>query len=526
MFNVACKILLLSVVVGLFTPPALGQIDPISDIDIDRIASDQVMTPDAMHQVTRVSDLADVSPTDWSYQALLTLVERYRVIVGYPDRRFRGQRAMSRYEFAAGLNATLNDIDATLKDTRQQYATQEELAALKQLQAEFARELAVLKRQVGPTQLARTPFGAFSETTKLTGDAVVAATAIGATDQADGSGDPTASNLTVGSRVRLNLDTSFRGKDRLRTRLQAGNLSRSDRATGTDMARLAYQTDTGNALEISRLEYRTPIAQNTTLYVAAIGGSLNDFVNTFNPFLAGSGEGSISRFGQRNPIYRIGGGSGLGLEYEFTDDMTFSVGYLGDDISDPRQGFGQSAYSAIAQLSLELSKRFGIGFTYVRSFNRINTSTGSDRANNPFNDDSEAITADSFGIQAAIAPSRKLSFAGWAGLSRAKATDLAGDPKASIFNWAVTIALPDLFKEGSIAGVVIGQPPKLTRNDFLQTGQAFTDIDTSLHLEAFYRYQVNDFMSITPGMMIITNPEHNSKNDTIYIGTIRTTFSF
>lgn len=48
-------------------------------------------TPDItdMSQVTSVSELRDVQPTAWAYEALKSLVERYGCIVGYPDRTFR-----------------------------------------------------------------------------------------------------------------------------------------------------------------------------------------------------------------------------------------------------------------------------------------------------------------------------------------------------------------------------------------------------------------------------------------------------
>lgn len=65
-------------------------------------------------QVTSVSQLTDVRPTDWAFQALQSLVERYGCIVGYPDKTFRGNRALTRYEFAAGLNACLDKIQELL----------------------------------------------------------------------------------------------------------------------------------------------------------------------------------------------------------------------------------------------------------------------------------------------------------------------------------------------------------------------------------------------------------------------------
>lgn len=46
-----------------------------------------------MDQVTNVSQLRDVSPEDWAYEALRSLVERYGCIAGYPDGTFRGNLA-------------------------------------------------------------------------------------------------------------------------------------------------------------------------------------------------------------------------------------------------------------------------------------------------------------------------------------------------------------------------------------------------------------------------------------------------
>ncbi|MDJ0800379.1 MAG: iron uptake porin, partial [Calothrix sp. MO_167.B12] len=62
-------------------------------------------------QVTSVSQFSDVQPTDWAFQALQSLVERYGCIAGYPNGTYRGNRALTRYEFAAGLNACLDRVN-------------------------------------------------------------------------------------------------------------------------------------------------------------------------------------------------------------------------------------------------------------------------------------------------------------------------------------------------------------------------------------------------------------------------------
>jgi Carbohydrate-selective porin, OprB family/S-layer homology domain len=472
--------------------------------------------PDEVEPVTPVFELVDVEPTDWAYQALQALIQRYGTIVGYSDSTFRGNRALTRYEFAAALNATLQELALFMQ------MTQEELEAIERLQAEFADELAEIEGKVERLERILQPF---STTSKLNAEVVFALSGVAEAEKADGSQTSTDSNPTLSNQVRLNIDTSFTGRDRLRTRLQARNITGLDTATGTDMARLAFQGNNQNDIQLSRLEYLFPVG-DAEVYVSATGASLNDSANTLNPFFSGSAEGSISRFGQRNPIYRQGGGAGLGVEYEFTDVVSLSLGYVAESAALPDVGVGNSAYGAIAQLTFKFSKTAGLGLTYVHSYNSLNTGTGSDRANDPFAEASQAVTGNSLGLQTAIGLTPNIAVSGWLGFTEARASDLPNDPTADIFNWAVTLAFPDLGKEGNLLGLAFGQPPKVTDNEFEQLGTAYQDPDTSFHLEAFYRLKVNDFITITPGVLVITNPEHDRDNDNLYIGVIRTTFSF
>ena len=120
-------------------------------------------------QVTSVNQLSDVSPTDWAYEALRSLVERYGCIVGYPDRTFRGNRALSRYEFAAGLNACMQSIERLIGTGG---VGDEDIAALRRLIAEFETELATLGARVDNLE-GRVAFledHQFSTTTKLSGE--------------------------------------------------------------------------------------------------------------------------------------------------------------------------------------------------------------------------------------------------------------------------------------------------------------------------------------------------------------------
>ncbi|MGB3636972.1 MAG: iron uptake porin, partial [Rivularia sp. (in: cyanobacteria)] len=170
-------------------------------------------------QVTSVSQFSDVQPTDWAFQALQSLVERYGCIAGYPNGTYRGNRALTRYEFAAGLNACLDRVNELIATATADIITREDLATLQRLQEEFSAELATLRGRVDALEARTAEIEAnqFSTTTKLAGEAIFALT--------DAFGDSVDSNnnTVFQNRIRLDLQTSFTGKDVLHTRLATGN---------------------------------------------------------------------------------------------------------------------------------------------------------------------------------------------------------------------------------------------------------------------------------------------------------------
>ena len=68
-----------------------------------------------IEQVTNVNQLRDVSPTDWSYEAIRSLSDRYGCLSGFPDGTYRGNQPITRYEFAAGLNSCFEQIERLQK---------------------------------------------------------------------------------------------------------------------------------------------------------------------------------------------------------------------------------------------------------------------------------------------------------------------------------------------------------------------------------------------------------------------------
>ena len=168
--------------------------------------------------VTSVSQLSDVQPTDWAFQALQSLVERYGCIAGYPDGTFRGNRAATRYEMAAALNACLDNIS-------DKFATKEDLEAVKALQEEFQAELATLRGRVDGLEARTATLEAqqFSTTTKLNGEVIMALSGFLDGNNQVPAGTDRVSRPRFTGRARLNFLTSFSGKDLLYTRLQASN---------------------------------------------------------------------------------------------------------------------------------------------------------------------------------------------------------------------------------------------------------------------------------------------------------------
>jgi hypothetical protein len=494
-------------------------------------------------QTPSVSQLSDVQPTDWAFIALQSLVERYGCIVGYPDSTYRGNRALTRYEFAAGLNSCLDRINQLIASSTADLLTKEDLAALERLTKEFGPEIAELRGRVDGLEprIAEVEAKQFSTTTKLVGDAVfVIADAIGPranNTEADDTNDE--SNTFFGYRARLALQTSFNGRDQLLTSLTAYGIPNMGASTGTQMTRFTLDGAGGGGnfpdgdLYVDALYYRFPIGSKATGWIGARTLNPPAYIPTVTNLTGSALNGAFSRFGQFNPtVYRPGfDGAGAAFAYRFSDRLQFHVSYIfeGFQINQPNRGFGDSTSLAIGQLTFTPSKNLDIALTYGRKYYlaqsgfNLTGGTGSAFARNPFQQN--ATTSDNFGLQFNWRVSPRFALGGWFGYTRAH-QETGGDSEATILNGALTLGFPDLFKEGNLGGFVIGVPPKVTESDYKVAGQQREDPDTSLHIEAFYRFRLNSNISLTPIVYLITKPEHNGANDPIWVGVLRTSFAF
>ncbi|MEO0406120.1 MAG: iron uptake porin, partial [Cyanobacteria bacterium P01_A01_bin.135] len=317
---------------------------------------------DAQSQVTSVSQLSDVQPTDWAFQALQNLISRYGCIAGYPDGTFRGFTAMSRYEFAAGLNACLNNITANLDQIQ---LNQQDIATLNRLQQQFADDLASLRGRVDTLEARTAELEAnqFSTTTKLNGVVIFAQEF--AIDE-DESFD---NQATFGYRARLNFDTSFTGEDRLRTRLQAIDLPEFE---GDPLGRAISDGEDGGSFDLDQLAYTFPLGP-AEITVAANRFDIDDFVSSTISPLDNTDLGTISDFGfPQQYLLAAPSDAGLGVNFAINDVLTLDVAYSAGDPASPESGSGlfNGSYSALGQLNA-LGLFDGLldaAFTYINAY--------------------------------------------------------------------------------------------------------------------------------------------------------------
>jgi hypothetical protein len=599
---------------------------------------------DSLGQITNVSQLRDVAPTDWAYEALQGLVERYGCIAGYPNSTFKGKQPLNRYEFAAGLNSCLQQIERLVANNESVLG--EDLAKIQRLTEEFQAELATLGSKVDNLE-SRTAFledHQFSTTTILNGE-VIFGVAL-----ADG-GDPPGGCTTVPSELpgrrprvdcanaeepdtnavftnltRLGLQTSFSGKDRLRTYLTTGNFDNGGftkpESLNTYMSRLSYQAGLENQVILDLLEYRFPIVNDKVVVsVIPAGFSLSNVLSANSPYFD-TGRGSISNFGEQSPIFKLGGvlDAGVGFDWLIAKSLRLQVAYGTSDSSSPNGGFFGADRSVIgAQLLLQPSDNLVTGLTYVNAYTsdgRLGTFTGSVNAEstglwsggvipNPFIGTppaalgsvpsgsielgDRAAQSNAVGATLSWRLTDKLTFGAWGGMTFTEFLDelpefsaavspdgpFPGGPQRSSSSgkkpfgntatYLVSLGLSDPFgREGDLLAFLFGMPPKLidagpetqgasvpfseisrrgeegvevTDNNprldqnrelqrWNQKNFGVKDEATSLHFEVFYRFKINDNLSITPGIFVVTNPGHIDSNDTLYVGTIRTTFRF
>ena len=411
-------------------PTAPVVADPVQALSTSPVLA---QVPPDQNPVTGVDDLSDVQPGVFYYEPLINLINKYQCVAGYPDGTFRPRRSISRAEMAVLLNNCLSRVAIN----------QEDIDTIKQLQEEFAAELAALRGRTDglEARVATVEAQQFSTTTRLAGEAIFGFGGL-AGDNAITDTEIDDSRISFNQRTRLNFLTSFSGKDLLYTRLQSSNRPINfGGAAGTLDTRIAFDTgDTGGEFILDRLDYRFPIGDNFTVTAFANAAFHHYYATTINPYFEGfgGGKGAISFFGERNPIYRIGtvgipGVAGIGTSYIVNKkkDLRLDVGYLaglaneatatilpnGED----QGGLVDGTFSLLGQLSFRPTERSQLGVTYVRNNapdGNLHTGIGSANSIFPFVDAAgvaQGFTSDSVGLEGTFTLTDGFAVGGWFG---------------------------------------------------------------------------------------------------------------
>jgi hypothetical protein len=492
--NFLKKLMLVPVALGLVAPAAIAA--ELNTEDVNKYATAE--------QVTSINQFSDVRPTDWAYQALTNLVEKYGCVAGYPNLTYKGGQAMTRFEAAALLNACLDRVTETTDE-------------LQRLLTEFKSELAVLKGRVDglENRVGNLEATQFSTTTKLKGEATFVLGGVPGLETNKG-GD--VGNTAFNYDLRLNFDTSFSGKDLLRTRLRSGNFGSDPFGSSSSLFKLDKAETLANQVEIDRLYYQFPVTKSITLTAGplvrntemawiptAYKSEILDFFQLAGaPGVYNKATGAGFGAQWKQPTQKGQGGFIAGLNYVAQDGDSTETGVFNSDGA--LNFLAQVGYRA-PQWGAAVGYRYGTEGSRVRTFNALGGGSGALVAGQESN--SIALSAYWQPSQSGFVPSISAGY-GYNGVSgdgrRSGATDSD--------SWYVGLQWSDVFAKGNSAGIAVGQP-----------GNSENISEDASMLEVFYKFQVTDNISITPALFYVSNNQR-FQNESAWGGVVQTKFTF
>ena len=471
-------------------------------------------------QVTSITQFSDVQPTDWAYQALSNLIERYGCVAGYPNGTYRGSRAMTRYEAAALLNACLDRVTEVTDE-------------LKRLMKEFEKELVVLKGRVDglEAKVAELEATQFSTTTKLSGLATFVVGANTFTGSAINRGANTANRnsaysptfvlpnaTTFNYDVQLTFDTSFTGKDLLRTNLRAGNFGSSvfggePHALGLSELEVAFEEDAGpNIVGIDKLFYQFPVGQFTFTLGGRVGQedmlalwpSVYPADTILNVMTVNGAPAAYSK--------NLGAGGGAWWQqggFSISANYVASNGQSGNPSvpeGDGGGGIGNKFSGATGSVQLAYQQeQWGLAaiWSYVQPDTQFVPGT------TPFVhgavDHNVNAKTNALGLSAYWQPMQSGWWpsvsVGWGINSTSYSVAQPAGSLSTSQSWMVGLQWTDVFQKGNDFGFAVAQPVFATA----LTG-GVTPNDGNYVWEWWYKFQVTDKISVTPALIYLSRP--------------------
>lgn len=473
-------------------------------------------------QITSVTSFGDVYPTDWAYQALKNLVESYGCVAGYPDGTFKGNRAITRYEAAALLNACLDNVTAITDEIRA-------------LMREFEVELAVLRGRVDglEARIGELEAMSFSTTTKFNMFAVFTVNSI------DYSGSSAAKDYktryggtTMNYSLLPILRTSFSGKDMLEVWMQASNIGDGEPAytggadnptcaagyAGTASA-YCIPGPKDNTLSIYRIFYKFPVGDDFTVTVSPLMDTF-DYLTVGSAALspkAGKWVGLKNLYTDAITMTNVPGvypyvvGGGAAIKYS-KNGWSVDAGYnsKSSNSSDPEFGlFGENAANKYAVQVSYTSERAGVQAAWTRTkFNEMQMASthyyniGTPLTNNPFTNNSFDGTSEMVLNTAGLAGywyiTEDFSLSGGMYLGFYESTvdtmyAVDGD-QAESKAWMTTLQWERFLSEDTTIAFSFGQPNSVYSND----SNLGSDPERPWFAVGSLTWQVNNNMTVTP----------------------------
>ncbi|WP_218080043.1 iron uptake porin [Anthocerotibacter panamensis] len=537
-------------------------------------------------QVSSVSELTDVDPNGFAFQALKSLVERYGCIEGYPSKVFLGNKALTRYEFAAGLNACLEKINELIAAGTTDLITKEDLATVSRLQDELKGEGTALTGRVDALEGKTKELEAnlFSKTTKLDAEIIflaagaVAGSAVRTTNaiaSAANTIDGGSQNTIAGVRSRLN----FRARnivvkgDQLRVRINAAagdgsffGTSGFSRVARFDALPAAGPAGSANSVlataTFDKLYYQFPFLTRDLTIVIGPRVENIDYLGTNSNTRNEAVNFSLRSF-RRNVGLSLVNTSVPAIAATYKISPVFDLrAYYGATAGGDSFGFGSGGITGPGQVAVELGikpdSRLDIGLGYYHTVCNSASALNSEAPSSQ-----NRIFCDSSVGGSTRAPFNSANVGGVIHNTYNAHIDWDIFPEVAIFgrysfgnatffdNPVNNVALPGggtvdyqeflaglTFKnpfgqQGNAIGLAVVQPATITSNA-ASAGNLATSTLTpgatsgtaEYNYGVYYRFGVAKGITITPELYFITNAGSIQNQPTITVGALRATFTY
>jgi hypothetical protein len=314
--------------------------------------------------------------------------------------------------------------------------------------------------------------------------------------------------------LQLTFDTSFSGKDLLRTNLRAGNFAASSFGgagpSSLSQLEVAFQEDLGNAdggdvVAIDRLFYQFPLGD----FTFSIGGRIGqeDMLAIWPSVYPAETVLDVLTLGGAPAAYNKNLGAGAGVWWQ-KNGFAISANYVaanGDGGASAEGGIATAGSGGTGTVQVGYSQEnWGLAAIYSSIQN------GNDLivygTNDVLENFSNPGTTSAFGLSGYWQPANagwipSIS-AGWGVNSTRYDSGVASDGLVTTSqSWSVGLQWQDAFAAGNALGMGVGQPTFATSLE----GGATPD-DGNVVWEWWYKFQVTDNIAITPALFYLSRP--------------------